>query len=53
MFKLKSVLLWLMGLIIAGVLGYGVYSYVNHTGFFAPDETEMTEVMETEVPIGE
>ena len=48
----KSILFGLIGLIVAGVLGYGVYSYVNKTGYFAPAETEVTEVAE-EVVIGE
>ena len=47
--SIKSVLFWLMGLIIAGGIGYGVYSYINHIGFFASKETEMTEVTETEM----
>ena len=49
---LKTVLFGIFGLVVAGVLGYGIYSYATHTGYFAPAETEVTETVE-EVEISE
>ena len=49
----KRIVLGVVALIVACGIGYGVYTYVNHTGFFAPAEAPVEETVVTEVAIGE
>jgi len=49
----KRVVLAVAGLFVVSVLGYGIYSYATHTGYFAPVETPVIEEVEVEISDGE